>query len=363
MQESDKLKWGYLSYKHYLNHLHFFRWQPLLIWRTFLGYFKTIILKRKVLRSIELAVIYDCQLRCSKCFALKWMEEKKNKPYLTVEQIKNIFEQAYKLGAIHINLTGGEPLLRKDISDIIKVCKPKGTLISLVTNGILLTEEKARELKKAGLNTIQISLDSSKSELHDKYRGFKGSYNKVMAALENAKKAGLNVCFTTVATHENIYTDEIKNMLELAKQKKVMLLINHAGIVGGWSKKDNISLSKEDRKTVNGFMKHPYARVSEMFNFYNKPGISLLGKDKINISAYGDIYPCTYVMLKFGNALEEPIKDIWYKMADFKYFKGFTADTLRIDNKEFIREYIEPLSKSRKPILTVEECKKLSKST
>ena len=360
MQESEQTKWDYVSFKHYLNHLHFFRGQPLLVWRTFLGYFKTLILKKRVLRSVEFAVTYDCQLRCDKCFALKWLEEKNKRPYLTVEQIKDVWKQAYDLGAIHVNLTGGEPLLRNDITDVIKTCKPKGTLISLVTNGILLTEEKAKELKKAGLNTIQISIDSAKKEFHDKYRGYKGCYEKVMNAVSNAKKAKLNISLSTVATHENIYTDEIDEMLKLAEEKDVMLLINHAGGVGGWSEKESLCLTKEDRKVVNEFMKHPRARVCEMFNFYNKPGISLLGKDKINISAYGEVYPCTYIMLNFGNILKESIKDIWRKMAEFEYFKGFTTETLRIDNKEFIKKYIEPLSKTDKPILTIEECEKFT---
>jgi len=156
--KQKEMKWDYLSIHHYLNHWRFFKGRPLTIYRTARGFFKTLVLKKRVLRSVELAVTYNCQLRCDKCFALKWLEEEK-KPFLTVEQIRNLWEQAYNLGAVHINLTGGEPLLRKDICDVVRACKPKGTVVSIVTNAIALTEEKARELKEAGLNTFQISLD------------------------------------------------------------------------------------------------------------------------------------------------------------------------------------------------------------
>ena len=65
------------------------------------------------------------------------------------------------------------------------------------------------------------------------------------------------------------------------------------------------------------------------------------GKDKFNISAYGDVYPCTYVFLKFGDATKEPLRDILERMRSFKYFKGFTTDCTRCDNKEFIKKYID----------------------
>ncbi len=343
MAEEPELQWDYMSLNHYINHLHFFRRQPLLFFRTIWGVFRTKVLRQHTIRSVELAVTYNCNLRCDKCFALKFLEGKKEK-FLSVEEIKNLWDQAYKMGAIHVNVTGGEPTARKDICEVIRALKPKGTLISLVTNSTLITEDKIKALREAGLNTLQISLDSSKPELHDKYRGYKGAYEKAMNACRLAKKHGLNVCFTTVATHENINTDEIPKMLKLAKEMGVLLLINFAGRSGGWRCKDHLVLTKDDRKELNQYMKNPNARLCQMFNYYLKPQICLMGKDKLNIGAYGDVYPCTHVFLKFGNIREEPLADIWERMGKFEAFKGFTHDCPRCDNKEFICKYLDPIA-------------------
>ena len=203
VEDTGGVRWNYnsglASLKHYWQHLTFFKGRPFMMWRYFLGYFKTRVLKQRVLRSVELAVTYDCNLRCDKCFALKWLNEENKRDYMTVDQIKKMWDEAYKLGAVHVNITGGEPLMRRDIVDVVKALKPKRTLVSIVTTGIFLTEEKARELKKAGLNTFQISLDSSIAVEHDKYRGYKGSYEKVFQAVEIARKTkpGVTVHITT----------------------------------------------------------------------------------------------------------------------------------------------------------------------
>lgn len=327
-----------------------------MMWRYFLGYFKTRVLKQRVLRSVELAVTYDCNLRCDKCFALKWLNEENKRDYMTVEQIKKMWDEAYKLGAVHVNITGGEPLMRRDIVDVVKALKPKRTLVSIVTTGIFLTEEKARELKKAGLNTFQISLDSSVAAEHDKYRGYKGSYEKVFRAVEIARKVGINVILSTVITHQNVKTAAIPNLLDIAEKNDTFLLLNIAGRSGGWSKKDYLLVEKEEReKFVTEFCKHPRARISQMFNFYGKPGICNMGKDKLNISAYGEVYPCTYVAMVFGRLKDRSLKDIWDQMNEFKYFKGFTTSCRRVDDEEFAKKYISKLAMHDKPYMNLED--------
>tara|TARA_B100000929_G_C15474001_1_gene408835 strand:- start:350 stop:1492 length:1143 start_codon:yes stop_codon:yes gene_type:complete len=327
-----------------------------MMWRYFLGYFKTRVLKQRVLRSVELAVTYDCNLRCDKCFALKWLNEENKRDYMTVDQIKKMWDEAYKLGAVHVNITGGEPLMRRDIVDVVKALKPKRTLVSIVTTGIFLTEEKARELKKAGLNTFQISLDSSIAVEHDKYRGYKGSYEKVFQAVEIARKVGINVILSTVITHQNVKTPAIPNMLDIAEKNDTFLLLNIAGRSGGWSEKDYLLVEKEERnKFVTEFCKHPRARISQMFNFYGKPGICNMGKDKLNISAYGEVYPCTYVAMVFGRLKDRSLKDIWDQMNEFKYFKGFTTSCRRVDDEEFAKKYISKLAMHDKPYMNLED--------
>tara|TARA_Y100000310_G_C20674083_1_gene811909 strand:- start:1570 stop:2889 length:1320 start_codon:yes stop_codon:yes gene_type:complete len=353
-KEDAEMDWDYMDANHYLNHLHFFRRQPLLLARMIWGIIRTKVFKQDCVRSVELAVTYNCNLRCDKCFALKWLEGKKSK-FLTVEEIKNMYAQAYKMGATHVNLTGGEPVGRKDIVEVVKALKPRGTLISLVTNGIMVTEEKIIALRKAGLNTLQVSLDSFTPELHDKYRGHKGCYEAAIRAAQLAKKHGLNVCFTTVATHENIESQELPNMLKLAKKMGILLLINYAGRSGGWHHKDFLVLTKDDKKVLNQYMHDPFARLQQMFNYHLKPGMCLMGKDKFNVSAYGEVYPCTHVFMSFGNVKDEPLPKILKRMRNFEYFNKETYDCPRCDDNEFIDKFMDPIARDPRPMLDIQE--------
>lgn len=363
VEDAGGVRWNYnsglSSLRHYIQHFTFFKGRPFMMWRYFSGYFRTKVLKQRVLRSVELAVTYDCNLRCDKCFALKWLNEEDKRDFMTIDEIKEMWDQAYKLGAVHVNITGGEPLMRRDIVEVVKALKPKRTLVSLVTTGIFLTEEKARELKKAGLNTFQISLDSAIPSEHDQYRGYKGSYDKVFNAVKIAKKVGINVILSTVITHQNVKTDAIPNLLEIAEKNDTFLLLNIAGRSGGWSKKDYLLVTQEEReKFVTEFCKHPRARISQMFNFYGKPGICNMGKDKLNISAYGEVYPCTYVALVFGKLFgknKRKLKDIWDQMNEFEYFKGFTTACRRVDDEDFAKKYITKLAMHDKPFMNLED--------
>ena len=199
-------------------------------------------------------------------------------------------------------------------------------------------------------------VDSSVAAEHDKYRGYKGSYEKVFRAVEIARKVGINVILSTVITHQNVKTAAIPNLLDIAEKNDTFLLLNIAGRSGGWSKKDYLLVEKEEReKFVTEFCKHPRARISQMFNFYGKPGICNMGKDKLNISAYGEVYPCTYVAMVFGRLKDRSLKDIWDQMNEFKYFKGFTTSCRRVDDEEFAKKYISKLAMHDKPYMNLED--------
>lgn len=306
-------------------HQRFFR-HPLLVYRATRGLFYGAVLRRKVLRSVELAVTYRCNFNCDKCYASGLLD--KNRKEMTVEQIKDVWEQAYKLGAIHINLTGGEPMLREDIYDIIKVCKPKGTIVSLVTNASLLDEEKVKKLKQAGLNSLQISLDSADMEEHDKLRR-KGSYSQVMNAVEWCKKYGIVVCLSTVIHRDNV-PDTIK-LIHLCEKLGVFLLFNMSAIEGGWKDAKDVLLTDEQVELVN-LMRTNYGIVRQdlSFNFRGKSGCPA-GNEKVYITAYGDVLACVQMQEFWGNIFKDPLKKIWKKILNDPELSRKNARCLRYD--------------------------------
>jgi pyrroloquinoline quinone biosynthesis protein E len=103
----------------------------------------------RTLRSVELAVTWICNLDCKFCYAEDLMKAQKRPPDMPVETVGKLTRDARDLGMIHVNVTGGEPMVRKDIYDVVDAI-PKDVVVSLVTNSTLLTKEKIDRLKSVG---------------------------------------------------------------------------------------------------------------------------------------------------------------------------------------------------------------------
>src|SRR3989339_1150712 len=124
--------------KHFAYHTRVIKRRYKLIPKIVLGYAKTLLLGQSVLRTIELALLTECNSKCIMCYASKMKKE--DDKYLSVEEYRNVWKQASRLGAFSVILSGGEPTLRKDLFDIISVMDPKNTIFALVTNSLNLNK-------------------------------------------------------------------------------------------------------------------------------------------------------------------------------------------------------------------------------
>lgn len=183
-------------------------------------YFSRLINKPLVKPStITITLTNRCNLYCMMCDHWK----NKSKEELSLEKIKNIIDQISKWGIKEIDLSGGEPFVRKDIFDIIKYATEKNIAINITTNATLLDKRKIEKLINSSVTRIQISLDGAKPETHDLIRGKKGSFEKVMETidcfnkLKGEKDIKLNV--TTVIMKQNL--SELMDLIKLAKELKL----------------------------------------------------------------------------------------------------------------------------------------------
>lgn len=228
-------------------------------------------------KSIEIAINMACNRNCPGCY-VRYLRKDQKSLFMTAEDVKEICEK-YK--PAHINITGGEPMLNPHIFDIIKVI-PKSTIVSMVTNGDMLSKPvsgliKLDKLKNAGLNTIQISYGSN----------YNMELNEILAM--TAEYVGLNVCLSVV----NIYKERknIERAIKLAsiviKDKKSYkkatyhVLFNTPGV----------GLEKEfDYQTYFTYRKHPLVREDNMF--WAGCDVCPAGIKKFYIAADGTLYPC-----------------------------------------------------------------------
>ncbi|MEN7982339.1 MAG: radical SAM protein [Nanoarchaeota archaeon] len=158
-------------------------------------------------------VTRKCNLRCGMCSVWKYAESKE----MNLKEIKLAAEKMKKLGVNYIIITGGEPLLRKDIVEIVNIFSNLGMSTRLQTNGLLLTKEKLNELIKAGLNDITISIDTLNNKKQDEICGVK-SLNMSDKSLETLKLVSEKMpnsmtIANIVFSHKNI--DEIIKLIKI----------------------------------------------------------------------------------------------------------------------------------------------------
>jgi len=163
----------------------------------------------RVIKHLRLSVTSRCNLNCIYCHR----EGESSKDEMNVEEIEKICKAFYELGVRKIKITGGEPLIREDLIEIIARMPPFDD-ISLVTNGTLLSK-RAQELKDAGLNRINISLDTLRE---DRYKHITGKrlLKRVIEGIYAAYDAGLIPIKLNMVVLKGINDDEIDDLLNFA---------------------------------------------------------------------------------------------------------------------------------------------------
>ena len=133
---------------------------------------------------VKIKLTWRCNLRCQMCNY--WRQERRNA--LSPGLLRTTVDELAELGCGKIHLSGGEPLLRGDLFELIEYMAAKGMRVNLTTNGTLLTREKAERLAASGAKSISVSIDSPEARIHDRIRG-KGAWKRMIKGLRNLRRA------------------------------------------------------------------------------------------------------------------------------------------------------------------------------
>jgi radical SAM protein with 4Fe4S-binding SPASM domain len=167
------------------------------------------------INTVWVNVTHACNLRCLHCFRAAG-ETMRNE--LSTQEIRGIIDEFVRLKGRSLIFSGGEPLLRKDIIEILEYAKERGVPdVHLLTNGTLITSEIARRLKKLEPISIQVSIDGSTAETHNKIRG-EGSFERVINGIRRLKEAGFNQSLTLAMTIMKINAHEIEDFIPFAEK-------------------------------------------------------------------------------------------------------------------------------------------------
>jgi MoaA/NifB/PqqE/SkfB family radical SAM enzyme len=161
---------------------------------------------------VQVAVTKRCNLKCMMCNIINFWKDQKDMTLQDLEQVADVLRD---LNTGIVVLTGGEPFLRDDLPDIVRIFKKRGLGTRLQTNGAACSEDDIRDVVKAGLDDVSISLDSLIPEKEDKITGIPGSWDKIMMSIsmfsEFMPKRGNMPVINSVLSRLNI--DEIKNIV------------------------------------------------------------------------------------------------------------------------------------------------------
>jgi len=287
-------------------------------------------------------ITYNCQLKCPHCCVGNYENEPPRE--LTTEEIKDVLDQSAK--AFAINFFGGEPTLRPDLMELIKYASERSVYVFVDTNGIKITKDYARQLKDNGLEILYVSIDSPHPEEHDRLRGMKGLFNTAVQGIKNALEVGLNCQLSTYITKENLANGDFERVIQLAKDLKatgVRYLLPTP--TGRWLYNPEVMLTREEEKRVRKIAKFPY--VVRDFYFQNQSSsqcAGMSGHAYFYISPYGDVMPCCFIPLTFGNIREDPLKTILERMWGHGMFsEDWVEKECPMLNKGYRERYIDSI--------------------
>jgi radical SAM protein with 4Fe4S-binding SPASM domain len=294
-------------------------------------------------------VTRKCNLKCAHCYINATEEELQDE--LSTEEAKILMDQISAVSRPLLILSGGEPLLRNDILELIRYGTAKGFKMGLGSNGSLIDCKTAKDLKEAGITTVSISLDSGIPEIHDDFRGVKGSWEKAIGAIRALREENVLVQVNTTVTQQNYgEIDEIMSLVEQLGVENFHLFFLVP--TGRGVKIADISPAKyEDmiRTTFAKAAKHKlnvrpscapqFMRIAKDSGLDMRQWIRgcIAGLYYCRVYPNGDVTPCPYLPVRLGNITEQTFGQIWRTSEVFKNLRDFSTLKGKCGACEYIR--------------------------
>ena len=280
-----------------------------------------------------------CNLRCPHCY----MEGgRKADNELTTDECLGLIDEMKALGTEMLILTGGEPLLRKDIYELARYASSQGIWVVMGTNGVLLTDKVVAKMIECGVQGVAISIDSIDPAKHDHFRGGPDAWEHSVRALDICRANGLQTLVQTTVMDMNYA--EIPELLAFAREKGAWSFNLYFLVQTGRGQQMN-DLSPERTEAMLSNLvdwQDQYrpmlvrSKCAPQFKqiAYQKgtggleSGGCMAGTQYCRITPQGDVTPCPYMTVVAGNVREQSFGEIWrtssvlHELRDPKQLKG-----------------------------------------
>ena len=276
--------------------------------------------------AVHLEVTASCNLTCTHCFA---GQLPRKEPPLSLSELDQLFQQLAALGCFRLGLTGGEPLLRKDLLEILDCATGHGLHPCLTTNALLLNENLARELGKRRLVWLNVSLEGASAESNDPVRG-QGTWGRVRDKVDLLRR---HARFTMAFTINSRNAEEIAECAQLARDWGASTAVfrplypagsalEHLDLMPSYEQYSQALLNLQgDLNVLDPFT--PASRNRLAGRTYSGPGCGAANL-VCSVSLGGDVNPCSFLGQDFAldNLRQRTFREIWNDGQAFQRLRG-----------------------------------------
>ena len=281
--------------------------------------------------NCSLNVTNRCNLTCLHCSA---SANSARSDEMSFPQIVSLLDSLERIGLCRIDITGGEPLVREDLFEILAILKSKRIPAKLLTNATLITSQVAqRLLREAHITDVAVSLDGAGPDTHDALRG-RGAFERTTRGIRALKEAGFRVHAGCVVSRLNMH--ELSEIAGLAKALGMTIVLDSVSPVGrALANRDAFSFTRAEQREVffnvvalmhehdnvsgGTVLEWPIGKIERSHGLppLGRPGRHLahcsICKESVAIAANGDVIPCNnfqgYIL---GNVLHQDILEIYH---------------------------------------------------
>lgn len=264
----------------------------------------------------QVGVTDACPQRCGYCY-----NRNRTGKVMDTASIMRLIRELKNMGVVWLGLTGGEPLLNRDLAAIVEAIG-KDCASKLFTTGCTLTRSKAEELKSAGLDYVSVSLDHWDEREHDSRRGYEGAFRAAVRAVELFRETGIHVGVSSVISTEMIHNGGVEEFLRFLSgmdADEAWLSEEKPSGEAAW-KRGSVITDSERRMLID--LQDRYNRkegmtVNYLGHFEDGDHFGCnAGNKMVYIDAFGEVSPCVFVPISFGNVSEKPMASIYREMRE-----------------------------------------------
>ncbi|MBO1325407.1 pyrroloquinoline quinone biosynthesis protein PqqE [Acetobacter sp. TBRC 12305] len=284
--------------------------------------------------SLLAELTHRCPLQCPYCSNPLKLDPRGQE--LDTQEWLRVLDEAAEMGVLQVHFSGGEPMARPDLPDLVRHAAKKGLYSNLITSGVLITPESLHKLAEAGLDHIQLSFQDAQAETADRIAHMAGSHAKKLEAARLIAAEGLPLTLNFVIHRQN--AERVPAMLDLAERlgaRRVEIahtqyygwgLLNRDALLPDRAQLEATEKAVEQARTrLAGRMSIDFV-TPDYYAEQPKPCMGGWGQRFINISPAGRVLPChaaeSIPGVVFPTVREASLADIWNTAPLFTMFRG-----------------------------------------